>query len=129
MARTRFTVARACRGRSLTAAERHANTNGAAMIRYTLFLGCLLVAGASFAQTMYRCENNGKVEYSDKPCLEGVEVKRLAPDGGPTPEDRARAQMRAKAEQQRREAQERADAKQRRQQLGIAGAPHGSALP
>jgi hypothetical protein len=102
---------------------------GAPMIRYTLFLGCLLAAGASLAQTMYRCENNGKVEYSDKPCLEGVEVKRLAPDGGPTAEDRARAQMRAKAEQQRREAQERADAQQRRQRLEVAGAPHGSPLP
>jgi hypothetical protein len=84
------------------------------MIRLTLLLGCLLATEASFAQTMYRCENNGKVEYSDKPCTEGVEVKRLAPNGGPTAEDRARAQMHAKAEHERLEAQERAEASQRR---------------
>jgi hypothetical protein len=65
-----------------------------------------LTAQASFAQTMYKCQNAGKVEYSDRPCA-GVEVKRLAPDGGPTPEDRARAKMRVAAEQERFAAQER----------------------
>lgn len=84
------------------------------MIRLTLLLGCLLTAGSSFAQTMYRCESSGRVEYSDKPCMEGVEVKRLAPDGGPTAEDRARAKMHAKAEHERLEAQERTEASQRR---------------
>ena len=65
-----------------------------------------LTAQASFAQTMYKCQNARKVEYSDRPCA-GVEVKRLAPDGGPTPEDRARAKMRVAAEQERFAAQER----------------------
>src|SRR5580704_16591633 len=87
---------------------------GAPMMRHVLWLGCLVAAGFADAQTMYRCEINGKVEYSDKPCMEGVEVKRIAPDGGPTPEDRARAQMRVRAEQQRLDAQDRAEAQQRR---------------
>jgi hypothetical protein len=84
------------------------------MIRLTPLFGCVLVAGSLHAQTMYRCEDNGKVEYSGKPCMEGVEVKRLAPDGGPTPEDRARAQMHAKAERERIDAQARVEAAQHR---------------
>jgi len=41
----------------------------------------------------------------------------MAPDGGPTPEDRARAQARVKAEMQRAAAQERADAAARAERL------------
>lgn len=69
----------------------------------------LLAAQGSLAQTMYKCQNAGKIEYSDRPC-EGVEVRRIAADGGPTPEDRARAQMRVAAEQARLSTHERQSA-------------------
>lgn len=67
-------------------------------------------------QTMYKCQIDGKIQYTDRPCTSGVEVKRMAPNGGPTPEDRARAQMRVKAELQRFDEQERADAAARARQ-------------
>jgi hypothetical protein len=58
-----------------------------------IVLTCLLLAGSVSAQTMYKCQVNGKTEYSDKPCA-GAEVKKIRPDAGPSPEDQARAQMR-----------------------------------
>lgn len=61
----------------------------------------LLSATPIGAQTMYRCTEGGKTSYSDRPCMIGNEVKRLAPDGGPTPEDVGRARMRARADQER----------------------------
>lgn len=50
------------------------------------------------AQTIYKCQLNGRIQYSDVPCWQGYEVKRMAPDGGPTAEDRARARMRLDAD-------------------------------
>ncbi|MEP6601369.1 MAG: DUF4124 domain-containing protein [Nitrospirota bacterium] len=67
---------------------------------------CLMLATSAGAQTMYKCQAAGKIEYSDKPCVTGNEVKRIAPDGGPTPEDRGRAFMRFREEQARMEAQD-----------------------
>jgi hypothetical protein len=84
------------------------------MSRLALLLGCFLAIGSAPAQTMYKCQVDGRIEYSGMPCAEGVELKRLAPDGGPTQEDRARAQMRVKAEQQKAEAQNRVEADLRR---------------
>ena len=70
----------------------------------------LFLANFVSAQTMYKCEAGGKVEYSDKPCFNGNEVKRIAPDGGPTREDRSRAQMLQDSERARFEAQDHANA-------------------
>lgn len=84
------------------------------MIKQIFLAGSLLLAGSPNAQTMYKCQVDGKIEYSGMPCAEGVELKRLAPDGGATPEDRARAQMHAKAERERLDAQARAEASQRK---------------
>jgi hypothetical protein len=60
-----------------------------------------LIATPAFAQTMYRCHDLGKTIYSDKPCLNGEEVKQIAPNGNPTPEYLARMRMRSRAEEQR----------------------------
>lgn len=71
---------------------------------------CLVVCTAS-AQTMFKCENGaGKIEYSDRPCWSGTEVKRMTPAGGPTKEEIERARMRAamqehEAQQARKAAQ------------------------
>jgi len=59
----------------------------------------LFAATTAGAQNMYKCSNAGKVEYSDKPCPSGEVVKQIAPDGGPTREERAKAHMRANAAQ------------------------------
>lgn len=68
----------------------------------------LLLSTAAAAQTMYRCQDGAKVIYSDRPCFTGVEVKRLAPSGGPTAEDREKARMKSKAEDDRHRQEERA---------------------
>ncbi|GIK88059.1 MAG: hypothetical protein BroJett026_35400 [Betaproteobacteria bacterium] len=76
----------------------------------------ILAASAAEGQTIYKCQVDGRVAYSGSPCYTGVEVKRMAPDGGPTPEDRARARMRVEAElrqQRTKEADERAIAANR----------------
>jgi hypothetical protein len=53
------------------------------------------------AQTMYRCQDLGKTIYSDKPCLNGEEVKQIAPNGNPSNEYLARLRMKQRAEEQR----------------------------
>jgi hypothetical protein len=50
---------------------------------------------------MYRCHDLGKTIYSDKPCLNGEEVKQISPNGNPTPEYLARLRMKERAEEQR----------------------------
>ncbi|MFO1312519.1 MAG: DUF4124 domain-containing protein [Burkholderiales bacterium] len=64
-------------------------------------LAAMIVAGPASAQTMYRCHDQGKVIYSDKPCLNGEEAKQMMPNGNPTPEYLARLRMKARAEEQR----------------------------
>jgi hypothetical protein len=58
--------------------------------------------------TMYRCQDGAKVIYSDRPCFTGVEVKRLAPNGGPTREDVEKARMKSKVEEEKQRQEERA---------------------
>jgi len=53
------------------------------------------------AQTMYRCLDLGRTIYSDKPCLNGEEVKQIAPNGNPTAESLQRARMKERMEEQR----------------------------
>ena len=61
----------------------------------------LVLTSPASAQTMYRCLDLGRTIYSDKPCLNGEEVRQLAPNGNPTEEQVARSRMKARAEQQR----------------------------
>jgi len=82
-------------------------------VRRVLVAALAFTVGSVCAQTMYKCQINGKVEYSDKQCFNGNEVKRIAPDGGPTPEDRARALMRLNAERARFDEMDRQEAAER----------------
>lgn len=76
-----------------------------AISRWAPLLLGLAVAVPAHAQTMFKCENAaGKIEYSDRPCWSGTEVKRMTPTGGPTKEEIERVRMRAAV--QEREAQQ-----------------------
>ena len=61
----------------------------------------LLAATPVAAQTMYRCHDLGKTIYSDKPCLNGEEIKQMQPNGNPTPEYLARLRMKDRMDEQR----------------------------
>jgi hypothetical protein len=67
----------------------------------TWVAAALLIATPAAGQTMYRCHDLGKTIYSDKPCLNGDEVKQLGPNGNPTPEYLARLRMKERVEEQR----------------------------
>lgn len=83
----------------------------------------LLLAASAQGQTMYKCQNSGRTEYSDRPCNIGVEMKRMAPDGGPTPEDRARAQARITRGLVDAESRERLAAQARQRNAGSPQSP------
>lgn len=65
-------------------------------MRLVLLIG-FVVATSTGAQTMYKCQVGGKVEYSDKPCAT-TEIKKIQPLAGPTRQDQARAQSRLQAD-------------------------------
>jgi hypothetical protein len=73
------------------------------MMKHTIGIVVVALAIASpvSAQTMYRCHDLGKTIYSDKPCLNGDEIKQIAPNGNPTAEYLARIRMKARADEQR----------------------------
>jgi len=68
---------------------------------FAIVAAALVMAAPATAQTMYRCHDLGKTIYSDKPCLNGDEVKQIAPNGNPTEEYIARLRGKARAEEQR----------------------------
>ena len=72
-------------------------------MKYTIavVVGALAIASPVSAQTMYRCYDLGKTIYSDKPCLNGDEVRQIAPNGNPTAEYLARVRMKERADEQR----------------------------
>jgi hypothetical protein len=72
-------------------------------MKHTLVMLATAVALVSpvSAQTMYRCEDLGRTIYSDKPCLNGKEIKQLTPNGNLTREQLERVRMSARAEEQR----------------------------
>lgn len=72
-------------------------------MKYTIaiVMAALAIAAPASAQTMYRCYDLGRTIYSDKPCLNGDEVKQIAPNGNPTQEYVERARMKARADEQR----------------------------
>src|SRR5262249_10874356 len=70
----------------------------------------------------------GKTIYTDKPCLNGDEVKQIAPNGNPSAEYVARMRMKARAEEQR--AIEAARAAKREAEVGKAAkCVKGAAAP
>jgi hypothetical protein len=100
------------------------------MIRLSCFAILLALSQFAAGQTMYKCQNaGGKTEYSDRECLSGVTVKRLTPSGGPTPEDRARAQMRVAAELDRFAVQEQIDDEARRANRAARASGDASIAP
>jgi Domain of unknown function (DUF4124) len=66
-----------------------------------MVIAALAIASPVSAQTMYRCLDLGRTIYSDKPCLNGDEVRQIAPNGNPTAEHLARLRMKDRADQQR----------------------------
>ena len=61
----------------------------------------IVIAAPASAQTMYRCLDLGKTIYSDRPCLNGDEVRQIAPNGNPTEQQLARVRMKTRLEEQR----------------------------
>jgi hypothetical protein len=68
---------------------------------FAIVAAALVMASPVSAQTMYRCHDLGKTIYSDKPCLNGDEVKQIMPNGNPSEEYVARLRGKARAEEQR----------------------------
>lgn len=90
-------------------------------MRSAVLVFVMLMSAVANGQNMYKCHDLGKIVYSDKPCLNGVEMKQLRPDGSPAEEELARARMKARAEEQRALNAERAKAR------NAALAPSGTA--
>jgi hypothetical protein len=72
-------------------------------MKHTLGIVIVLLAIASpaSAQTMYRCLDLGRTIYSDKPCLNGDEVRQMEPNGNPTAEHVARTRLKDRLNEQR----------------------------
>jgi len=66
-----------------------------------MVIAALAIASPASAQTMYRCLDLGKTIYSDKPCLNGDEVKQITPNGNLSPEYLARLRMKERIDEQR----------------------------
>ena len=66
-----------------------------------ILITALAIASPASAQTMYRCLDLGKTIYSDKPCLNGDEVRQIAPNGNPSAEYLERLRMKNRLDEQR----------------------------
>ena len=66
-----------------------------------IVIAALAIASPVSAQTMYRCLDLGRTIYSDKPCLNGDEVRQIAPSGNPTAEYLERLRMQGRLDEQR----------------------------
>ena len=66
-----------------------------------IVVAAFVIGSPASAQTMYRCHDLGKTIYSDKPCLNGDEVKQIMPNGNPSEEQVARSRAKARADEQR----------------------------
>lgn len=64
------------------------------MIRTLFVLLACTLSLPSLAQSMYKCTENGKVAYSDRPCPEGKPVQLNVPAGSPTEASAARERSR-----------------------------------
>ncbi len=68
---------------------------------FGIVIAALAIASPASAQTMYRCLDQGRTIYSDKPCINGDEVRQIAPNGNPTAEYLARSRMKDRMDEQR----------------------------
>ena len=68
---------------------------------FAIVIAALAIASPASAQTMYRCLDLGRTIYSDKPCLNGDEVRQIAPNGNPTAEQLARSRLKDRSDEQR----------------------------
>ena len=59
------------------------------------------ILGMVVAALVVACFDLGRTIYSDKPCLNGAEVRQIAPNGNPTEEQLARSRMKTRMEEQR----------------------------
>jgi hypothetical protein len=66
-----------------------------------IVIAALAIASPASAQTMYRCLDLGRTIYSDKPCLNGDEVRQIAPNGNPSAEYLERSRMKNRMDEQR----------------------------
>lgn len=66
-----------------------------------IIIAAFAIASPVSAQTMYRCLDLGRTIYSDKPCLNGEEVRQIAPNGNPTDEYLERSRMKGRLDEQR----------------------------
>jgi Domain of unknown function (DUF4124) len=66
-----------------------------------MIIAALALAAPASAQTMYRCLDLGRTIYSDKPCLNGEEIKQISANGNPTAQTLERSRMKARMDEQR----------------------------
>ena len=66
-----------------------------------IIIAALAIASPASAQTMYRCLDLGRTIYSDKPCLNGDEVRQIEANGNPSAEQLARSRMKDRLNEQR----------------------------
>jgi hypothetical protein len=93
-----------------------------------LVIAALAMASPATAQTMYRCLDLGRTIYSDKPCLNGDEVRQIAPNGNPTAEHLARLRRKDRQDEQRTVTATRA-AKRDAETGGVAKCVQGATAP
>src|SRR5262249_11418159 len=72
-------------------------------MKYTIaiVMAALAIAAPASAQTMYRCYDLGRTIYSDKPCLNGDEVKQMAQHANPPKKRGGRGGKNARGEERR----------------------------
>lgn len=94
------------------------------MVRIVLLLACAALTQEAQAQAVFKCTDGGKVEYRDRPCADGVELKvAAAPAAAPAPSrtdremllemEKLRATQALRAERQRASAEREARAQAR----------------
>ena len=81
--------------------RRSTRTRNNMKLTLAIVVAALAIASPASAQTMYRCLDLGRTIYSDKPCLNGDEVRQIAPNGNPTAEYLERSRMKVRADEQR----------------------------
>jgi hypothetical protein len=77
-------------------------------------LAALMVCGAAQA-TSYRCDDGGRITYSNLPCTSGRQTELADRDGAPSAADRAAAEARHRANQAQLDANARALEREGRQ--------------
>ena len=77
----------------LTKGQRSPRTRNNMKHTLGMVIAALAIASPAAAQTMYRCLDLGRTIYSDQPCLNGDEVRQIAPNGNPTADYLTRLRM------------------------------------